>query len=115
VGDAHHPIPHNDQKASPPGRFKMFQSIHDGLVEFQAVRLAQSNHQDAMMWRNPISGETFVSGDEDTLLAQSNSPDIGVSQSLTTRSSDIFDIMTELSQPDDGHQGDVLVNENSHV
>ena len=59
-------------------------------------------------------GETLVGGDQHPLLRKRECPQVGVGKPLLPGASDVLHVVTEFPEAGDGHQGNVLVNQDVH-
>lgn len=88
--------------------------VHNALMDFLPVRLAEANDEDAMVRSLAVLGKALVGGDEYPLLCYRDVPKVFVGQSLRRRSANVLHVVAEFSQAFNTHAGDILVDEDSH-
>jgi hypothetical protein len=59
-------------------------------------------------------GETLVGGDQHSLLGKHQCPQVSVEKPLLPGAPKVLHVVTECPEAGDGHQGNVLVNQDVH-
>ena len=59
-------------------------------------------------------GETLIGGDQHPPVGECQCPQPGVRKPLIPGAANVLHVVTEFPQPGDGHQWDVLVNQDVH-
>jgi hypothetical protein len=112
--NAYGPVADNGEQPRPFSRGEPSQDSHDRLVNFVPVRLTKTNDEDAEVLDLPVLCESFVGGDQHSLFAHGQAPEIGIQQSLARCAPDIFHVVANLAEVGDGHARNILVNEDLH-